>query len=220
VQELAELAALGTRTLILFVVQWPGAEIFMPDFHTDLAFTNSLLACRRRVEVKALSVRWNRRLALLPQARALRIPWETIEREAHDRGSYLVLLHLNRTRSIPIGKLGRIRFSRGFYLYVGSAMGNLTPRVARHRELRKRFHWHMDWLRPHARFVDAFPVRSSKRLECELAGAVDGLSAWSIPGFGCSDCHCKSHLFGMAENPLHREAFHDLLAWYRMDRLA
>lgn len=40
------------------------------------------------------------------------------------------------------------------------------------------------------------------------------------PGFGCSDCSCKSHLFGMRDNPLDDEAFHDLLAWYRMDRLA
>jgi sugar fermentation stimulation protein A len=220
VQELAELSDRGTRAAVLFVVQWPRAEIFMPDFHNDLAFTNALLACRDRVEVKALSVRWNRNLALLPEAQALEIPWKTIEREAHNRGSYLVLLHLNRARSIPIGRKGHVRFSKGFYLYVGSAMANLTRRIARHRGLRKRFHWHMDWLRPHARFVDAFPVRSSERMECELARAVEGISAWSIPGFGCSDCHCKSHLFGMTENPLDREAFHDLLAWFRMDRFA
>jgi sugar fermentation stimulation protein A len=219
VRELAEIAEQGTRTAVLFVVQWPHAEIFMPDFHTDPEFTRTLLACRRRVETRAVAVRWDQRLALLPEARALGIPWSTIEREAGDRGSYLVLLHLIRTRVIPIGRLGRIRFPKGFYLYVGSAMTNLSQRVERHRRLHKRVHWHIDRFRPHARFVETLPIRSSDRLECELAHAIEGIASWSIPGFGCSDCRCKSHLFGMMDNPLDDEAFHDLLAWYRMDRL-
>jgi len=69
VRELAELSARGTRTVVLFIVQWPDAEIFMPDFHTDLGFTRTLLESRHRVEVKAVSVRWSRRLALLPEVR-------------------------------------------------------------------------------------------------------------------------------------------------------
>jgi len=172
------------------------------------------------VEVRAISVRWDRGLALLPEARALRIPWGTIEREAHDRGSYLLLLHLNRTRVIPIGSLGRVRFPKGFYIYVGSAMENLSHRLRRHQRLEKRIHWHIDRLRPHARFVAALPIRSSDRLECGLARSMDKIAAWSIPGFGCSDCRCESHLFGMTNDPLDEEGFHDLLAWYRMDRLA
>ena len=220
VRELAEIAGQGARTTILFVVQWPGAELFMPDFHTDPEFTRTLIECRRRVETRAVSVRWDQTLALLPEARALRIPWGTIEREAHDRGSYLLLLHLNRSRVIPIGSLGRLRFPKGFYIYVGSAMANLSRRIQRHQRLRKRPHWHIDRLRPHTRFVAALPIRSSDRLECGLARAVDALASWSIPGFGCSDCRCESHLFGMADNPLDDQGFHDLLAWYRMDRLA
>jgi sugar fermentation stimulation protein A len=219
VRELAQIAEGGTRTVVLFVVQWPHATTFMPDFHTDPEFTRTLLACRRSVEVKAVSVRWDKRLALLPEAQALKIPWSTIERETDDRGSYLVLLHLSRTRVLPIGRLGRIRFPKGFHLYVGSAMANLSKRVERHRRLHKRVHWHIDRLRPHTRFVEALPIRSSDRLECELARAIERIASWSIPGFGCSDCHCKSHLFGMTNNPLDDEGFHDLLAWYRMDRL-
>ena len=219
VRELAGLSARGTRTVVLFIVQWPHAEIFMPDFHTDLGFTRALLESRHQVEVRAVSVGWSAGLVLLPEVRALGIPWTRIEREASDRGSYLVLLHLNRPRSILIGKMGRVRFPRGFYLYVGSAMGNLTKRLDRHRRLRKRIHWHLDWLRPHTRFLETLAIRSSDRLECELARAIDGIASWSIPGFGCSDCGCRSHLFGMPEDPLCRESFHDLLAWYRMDRL-
>ena len=61
VRELAEISDRGTRTAVLFVVQWPHAEIFMPDFHTDPEFTRTLLACRRRVETRAVAVRWNRK---------------------------------------------------------------------------------------------------------------------------------------------------------------
>ena len=219
VRELAELAERGTRTAVLFVVQWPGAEIFMPDFHTDLAFTRALLSCRHRVETKAVAVRWDQRLSLLPEARPLRIPWGAIEREARDRGCYLALLYMNRTRSVRIGKMGPVRFPRGFYIYVGSAMANLSRRMERHRRLRKRIHWHMDWLRPHARFLETLAIRSSDRLECELARSIEGISSWSVPGFGCSDCGCRSHLFGMPADPRRKQRFHDLLAWFRMDRL-
>jgi sugar fermentation stimulation protein A len=219
VRELAEIAEQGTRTVVLFVVQWPHATTFMPDFHTDPEFTRTLLASRHSVEVKAVSVRWDTRLALLPEARVLRIPWSTIQREARDLGSYVVVLQLSRTRVLPIGRLGKVRFPKGFYLYVGSAMANLSKRLERHRRLHRRVHWHIDRLRPHARFIDNFPIRSSDRLECELARAVEEIACWSILGFGCSDCRCKSHLFGMTDNPLDHEAFHDLLAWYRMDRL-
>jgi sugar fermentation stimulation protein A len=220
VRELAEIAEQGRRTAVLIVVQWPLSEVFMPDFHTDLGFARALLDCRRRVEVRAVSVRWNRSLELLPEARPLRIPWRTIEEEADDRGCYLVLVHLNRNRVLPIGGLGSIRFPKGFYLYVGSAMANLSRRIERHRRLHKRLHWHMDRLRPHAQWVEAFPIRASDRLECELALGIERIASWSIPGFGCSDCGCGSHLFGMRENPLHMDRFHDLLAWFRMDRLA
>lgn len=166
-----------------------------------------------------MAVGWDQRLSLLPQARPLRIPWGTIEREARDRGAYLALFCMNRTRTIGIGKMGSVRFPRGFYIYVGSAMANLSRRMDRHRRLRKRFHWHIDWLRPHARFLETLPIRASDRLECELARSMQEISSWSVPGFGCSDCGCGSHLFGMAADPLCEQRFHDLLAWFRMDRL-
>jgi sugar fermentation stimulation protein A len=140
--------------------------------------------------------------------------------ETSDCGSYLVLLRLNRARDITVGRLGRVRFREGFYIYVGSAMANLSRRIARHKRLRKRVHWHIDRLRLHARFVEALVVRSPERLECDLSLAIQGIASWSVPGFGCSDCRCRSHLFGMEENPLDRRAFRDLLARYGMGRFS
>jgi len=218
-RELARTAELGTRSAVLFIVHWPRARIFMPDYHTDLAFARTMLECRAKIEVLAVSTRVSRGLRLLPETEALEIPWDVIEREARDRGSYLVLLRLRRNRTIQIGRLGRVRFGAGYYIYVGSAMANLTKRMARHRRLRKRLHWHIDSLRQEAELVDVLPIRSSDRLECDLARAVDKISNWSIPDFGSSDCSCSSHLFAFTESPLLSPGFHGLLQHFRMDRL-
>ena len=55
--------------------------------------------------------------------------------------------------------------------------------------------------------------------ECALADAVRGVAEWDVPKFGSSDCDCKSHLFGMAENPIHNKAFMNVVEHYRMNML-
>ena len=67
--------------------------------------------------------------------------------------------------------------------------------------------------------IAAVPVRTSADLECPLAEAVKGVADWQVPGFGCSDCHCESHLFGMKQNPIHEKAFMDIVEEFRMNRL-
>lgn len=220
VRELAELARGGTRTAVLFVVQWPEATIFVPDYHTDLDFAAALLEARAHVQVIALGVGWAPDLALEPEARALEIPWALVEREARDRGSYLLLLELGEAATIEVRGLGPVCFAPGFYVYVGSAMAGLGPRIARHRRrARKRFHWHVDFLRDRAALVDAIPIRAAERLECELAAAARALAGWAVPGFGASDCGCGGHLFGFVADPRRTAPFQALLQRFRMDRL-
>jgi sugar fermentation stimulation protein A len=141
-----------------------------------------------------------------------------IEKEAKDQGSYVLILELRRARKIPVGRLGRVFFRRGFYIYVGSAMAHLSKRMERHRHLRKRHHWHIDELRAVADFHSILAIRSSTRLECEIAGALSKISEWGIPGFGSTDCSCDTHLFAFEKNPLHSEKFHQLLQYFRTDR--
>ncbi len=217
-RELAELSEEGIKTVALFIVHWPSARIFMPDYHTDLSFARTLLQIRDRVKVIPIAVKWNQDLSLPPKTRVLRIPWDYIEREAADKGSYLVILSLKRDRKINVGKLGRVPFRKGFYIYAGSAMANLAKRMERHRHLRKRRHWHIDDLRDVADFHSILAIRSSDRLECKIAHALSKIAEWAIPRFGSSDCSCETHLFGMTEDPLHSRSFHELLQYFRMDR--
>ena len=217
-RELAKISEAGVRTVILFIVHWPFAKAFLPDYHTDLNFSQTLLRVRDRVEVIPVSVRWNQDLSLSPGVQVLRVPWDTLEREARDRGSYLLILNLKRNRKIGVGKLGKVHFRKGFYVYVGSAMANLSRRMERHRHLRKRHHWHIDELREGAEFHAVLAIRSSDRLECEVAEAMSEIAEWSVPGFGSTDCSCKTHLFGVSSDPIQSEGFQKLLQYFRMDR--
>ncbi len=217
-KELANLSAEGVRTVVLFIVHWPFARAFMPDYHTDLNFSQTLLRIRDSVEVIPVSVRWNKDLSLSQGVRILKIPWEYINEEAKDRGSYLLILNLKRKQKISVGRLGKVSFEKGFYIYVGSAMANLSKRMERHRHIRKQHHWHIDELRAVAEFHSILAIRSSTRLECEIAKALSAIAEWTIPGFGCTDCSCETHLFGMSSDPLHSETFQKLLQYFRMDR--
>ncbi len=214
--ELAELSRGGTRTVVLFLVHTPRVRWFLPDYHTDLAFSRTLLDVRGRVEILPVAIGWTPELTLLPEVKVLDIPWQFLEREVKDAGSYLLLLELRRNRRIEVGRLGRLAFKKGWYIYVGSAMRNLSQRLARHTRRRKRFHWHIDYLREAAGRIVALPIRSSRREECELAAAVSELLPSGPLGFGCSDCACPTHLFHSPTDPLHTPAFHHLLQHFRM----
>ncbi len=219
-RELADLAAKGHKTAVLFVIHWPKARIFMPDYHTDLVFARTMLNCRDRIRFFPVSVRWKDDLSLDAGVKLLPIPWLIIEREARDRGNYLLILKLAERKKIVIGKLGSLSFPPGCYIYVGSAMANLTARMEQHRRLRKIHHWHIDYLRAEAEFQAILPIRSSVSLECTLAERLRSLSDWTVPAFGSGDCSCPSHLFGFKTDPFHSKDFMALLQYFRMDRPA
>jgi sugar fermentation stimulation protein A len=217
--ELASLSRKGMDAAVLFIVHAPNVRYFMPEHHTDLEFSQTLLSVKDRVMVKAVSVGWNHDLALGADVRELTIPWDMVRRESHDSGSYIVVLRLARDRRIPVGGLGDIKFPKGFYLYVGSAKKNLTRRISRHRSERKNLFWHIDYLREHAGFHAALPIRTSEDLECEVAASLAEMTDRQIAGFGSSDCTCQTHLFGMKDDPLHSPEFIKRLLHFRMGRL-
>jgi len=218
-EELADLSRQGRRGAVLFLIGWPSAKFFMPEYHTDLEFSQALLAARERILILPLAVEWKEDLSFASEARLLDIPWNLAEREAKDRGSYILILRLPEKTSLQVGKLGRVQFRAGYYLYVGSARANLTRRLERHRRLRKRLFWHIDYLRSQAEFRYALPIRTENGLECQIAEALEKISDWSVPGFGSSDCSCSSHLFGMKKDPLRSPDFISILQYFRMDRL-
>lgn len=216
--ELARLSEQGVGATVLFIVHSPYAEVFMPDYHTDLEFSKTFLQVREKVQFLPVAVRWRHDFSITGKVRILQIPWSYLEKEIEDRGSYLLILHLTRGRRVKVGALGTPSFKKGFYVYVGSAMAHLGQRMERHRHLRKRHHWHIDELRAISRFHSILPIRSKERLECQIALSIERISEWKVEGFGSTDCGCEGHLFGFSENPLQLEEFHKILQYFRMER--
>lgn len=218
-EELASLSGRGRKCAVLFIVHSPFVRYFLPEYHTDLEFSKTLLSVSRDITVKAVSVSWGKDLTIGRTVRELIIPWDLIREEARDRGSYIVILRLNKDERISVGNLGAVRFRKGYYLYVGSARRNLSQRISRHRRKRKKLFWHIDYLRQYADYCASMPVRTSTDLECKIADALNEISQWNIPGFGSSDCGCNSHLFGMHDDPASSPRFIGLLLDFRINRL-
>jgi len=205
--------------VVIFLVQTQRVSLFAPDYHTDLAFGQTLLELRNRLRIVPVAVGWTRNLRLKPRIVPLEIPWKRLEGEIRDVGSYMLILHVPHARKIIVGKLGMLEFPRGYYIYVGSAMRNLSARLMRHQRRRKRLKWHIDFLREAAARIVALPVRSSRRLECRIAARVGGIFEQSHRGFGCSDCNCETHLYFSEDDPLHMRRFHDLLLDFRTEAI-
>lgn len=112
------------------------------------------------------------------------------------RGSYCLIICLRKDVTIQIGKYASIDFTRGYYVYVGSALNSLESRIRRHLSDVKKLHWHVDYLLAslHAEIVEIVFAVDPNRWECVLAKEI-GKEGFEIRGFGCSDCKCSSHLF-------------------------
>ncbi len=125
---------------------------------------------------------------------------------APECGAYILVLRQARERvDVRVGALGTVSFPRGFYCYVGSARKGLPARLARHlRRSGKRLRWHVDYLRQATQPVSVLTWAGEEADECALSRAVDGLAQWSVPGFGCSDCRCSSHLHYFRVDPTGR----------------
>jgi len=110
------------------------------------------------------------------------------------KGTYLLVLKLSNDISVMVGKRGVLDFKKGFYVYVGSALQGFDQRIRWHLRLEKKTHWHIDYLRAYSEVVAIFYKENTVKEECIIAQAFQRYFD-NIPGFGCSDCSCRSHLF-------------------------
>ncbi|MFW9781328.1 MAG: DUF123 domain-containing protein [Candidatus Heimdallarchaeota archaeon] len=120
------------------------------------------------------------------------------------KGTYILVIFIPNKIEIEIGALGRKIFDKGYYLYVGSAMGTqgsatLENRIKRHISLpyNKKIHWHIDYLLVSQKIFmyRLYIIPSLLRLECTIAREIAEISDNRIQEFGSSDCDCPSHLF-------------------------
>lgn len=113
-----------------------------------------------------------------------------------DKGIYNLIINLSSDKSLQIGKLGRFLFEEGYYVYTGSAKRGLKARIRRHKREKKALHWHIDYLLEEAIIIDVKVHAEGPLSECEVSKKVFKMEGAELlaPGFGASDCKCKSHL--------------------------
>lgn len=216
--ELTELRKKGIKGGVLFVVMNPEIKYFLPAYHIDYQFSKALIEAKNKMEIRALALKWDETFTYVKEVKELEIPFDFLEK-IEDKGIYLLVFKLKNKEKLKIGGLGERIFEKGFYIYVGSAMNNLTKRINRHLRKDKKLKWHIDYLISKAQNLKVIPIRTFEKLECKLAEELSLISQKTIPDFGASDCRCKSHLFYFSKNPLEKEEFQRLIIDYRINRL-
>ena len=118
------------------------------------------------------------------------------------KGSYCLCIEVYDSTRIRVGSLGFIDFFKGYYVYVGSALGGLEQRIARHVKISRGehsvTHWHIDYLLNdrNVKIKSVFIKKSEERIECEISKKISGLGI-PVKNFGSSDCKCGSHLYNV-----------------------
>jgi Uri superfamily endonuclease len=111
------------------------------------------------------------------------------------KGIYILVVELNQSVDVPVGSLGKIRFPKGYYFYVGSAQNSLEARIQRHLCRDKRHHWHIDYFLNFGRVVKVLVYPGfDKSWESRIANLL-AKRYKPVPGFGCTDTDDISHLF-------------------------
>lgn len=122
-----------------------------------------------------------------------------------DRGTYILVLHLEAPTRLTVGKLGAFDFAAGWYAYVGSAFGSggLRGRLKHHLTETAKPHWHIDYLRTATTVRDVWFLTSETRHEHIWSSRLQSLpgAAVPVPRFGASDCKCAAHLIYFPDEP-------------------
>ena len=120
-------------------------------------------------------------------------------------GTYALLLRIDVTEEIAVGRRHRLRLEPGWAVYVGSALGSggTAARLAHHRRPAVRPHWHVDYLRSRAVLRVVWISHDPIRRECLWATVLrDDLGGAPPPfRFGASDCRCSAHLYRFLDRP-------------------
>ena len=134
----------------------------------------------------------------MPQAGPWASPGET--EDERRPGIYALLFILTREVTVTVGRLGRLDFPGGCYVYIGSGMAGVETRIRHHLRPHPHPRWHLDYLLPHGKPAAIIAGHTSQPLECPLATSLS--RQFNVfRRFGSSDCRCRGHLFYHEELP-------------------
>ena len=208
-EELAQIAAIKTRCAVVIAIHSPDIHYFMPDYLTDLVFSETLLRIKSFVNIIPISVPWNNNLGLTLPIRRVPVPWEYLRREICDQGTIILYTFLAHDSSITVD-LETVTLSKGYYLwcdYEGQSVTRKTKILKNSRPGKK------------ISFVEALAQKSTKSIVLPVRGHLNEseeifhdlkiLYPKELPG--------KRTLYTI-HDPLNDQAFHRCIEKYRMKR--
>lgn len=89
--EVAGMRPAGIKGALLFLVHHGSVGLFLPDYHTDYAFSEAFRDAEGKLPIHAVSLEWTEDLSYRISNPEVRIPWDTIRGECVDRGHLLVV---------------------------------------------------------------------------------------------------------------------------------
>lgn len=120
-------------------------------------------------------------------------------------GSYVIILACSGNAVVPIGKSKTLDLKPGYYAYCGSAFGpgGINARVNRHLKVKKKKHWHIDYLRDKCTIKEVWVCYKKENLEHRWAEdfIIQKKSSTPLKKFGSTDCKCQTHLFHFISKP-------------------
>lgn len=91
VESLAAMHAAGEKSALLFLIHHGPARVFLPDYHTDYAFSQAFLDAEDKLPVHAVSIEWTEDLRYRIACPDVAIPWDAIRRECVNQGHLLIV---------------------------------------------------------------------------------------------------------------------------------
>ena len=212
IRELQQLSTDQRTCHAIYLIMNGSADSFFPNFHTDYDYGLEFLKTTN-VKFIALGLNLIDPVTIdLSSIREIPINRSILRKQCVNKGNYMLLLNNETEFDEAVGKLGKIHFSEGYYVYVGSALNSLDGRIKRHHSKQKKLHWHIDYIVPQKmRIKKVFPIRRTDSIESGLVNRLTLISDKYISNYGSSDSNDPSHLFYFKENPIHNRNFLDII---------
>lgn len=208
-----ELLASTEQGKLFFLILHSGIKSFIPNFHTDFHFYETLKKYSKEVEILPYSVEHDSTYNIVNLNKVpLIIP------EVKPEGVYYIVLRNDKDQIIECGSLGTIEFKKGFYVYSGSGKNNLFKRIEHHKKKKKKKHYHMDYITTKMKIIADIPIVTNEYQECDLSNMLLENSGKPVKSFGSTDCKCFSHLHYFHENPVEKPWFWDMILKMRFER--
>ncbi len=204
------LAQMGRGTIV-FLLLLDKINIFVPNYHTDFEFYQTLKEYADRIELKALLVKYDKKLRI---SSLQEIPVEIPKVEP--RGIYSLVLRNNSPIDIRVSECIDLKLPKGYFLYTASGEENLFKTIAKQRRVTKKARTPLDFIKQHMKIIADTPIVTDIIGEEELANSMSQIADREIENF--SEAPPGSHLFHFKENPIQSPHFWKRILDFRFGR--